>query len=132
MVVAVTVVLSVEVAVHQVADVVAMRNHGVATVLTVRVITCVLVAEVFWGAAVRMVGIDRQYVLLDAGVGDVVQVPVVHVVVVVVVSYELVLTVEAVHVIVRESHVVLRSAPISRAWARPTSTRSLTCSSASE
>ncbi len=121
-----------EVAIYQVADVIAVRNHSVAAVVAVHVITCVLVAEVLGRAAVGMVGIDRQHVVVDTAGGHMVEMTVVQVVMVVVVGHELVLTVEAVHMVVCKDHVLLRSPPTSRAWARPTCTRLITCSSASE
>ena len=122
-----------EVAIYQVADVIAVRNHSVAAVVAVHVITCVLVAEVLGRAAVGMAGINRKHVVVDFAVAaDVVQVTVVQVVVMVVVGHELVLTIEAMHMVVYKGHVLLRSPPTSRAWARPTCTRLLTCSSASE
>ncbi|MDJ0924624.1 MAG: hypothetical protein QNJ77_08685 [Acidimicrobiia bacterium] len=59
-----------EVAVYQVADVVTVGDHGVATVVAVRVVSCVLVAVVLGCAAVGIVRIDRQCVLVDAAGGD--------------------------------------------------------------
>ncbi len=121
-----------EVAIYQVADVIAVRNHSVAAVVAMHVISGVLVAKVFGRAAVGMVGIDRQHVVVDTAGGHMVEMTVVQVVMVVVVGHELVLTVKAVHMVVYKRHVLLRSPPTSRAWARPTCTRLLTCSSASE
>ena len=119
-------------AVHQVADVIAVRNRGVATVVAVNMINCVLVAEVLGRAAIGMLGIDRKHVLHDAASGLMVQMTVVQVVVMVLVRHELVLAIEAMHVVVYKGHVLLRSPRNSRAWAKPTCTRFLTCSSASE
>lgn len=121
-----------EMAVYEVADVIAVRNHCVPTVVAVDVITCVLVAEVLGRAAVGMVGVDRKHVVVDSAGGHMVEMTVVQVVVVIFVGNELVLTIEAMHMVVRKDHVLLRSPPTSRAWARPTCTRLLTCSSASE
>ena len=121
-----------EVAIDQIADVVAVRNHGVAAVLSVGVPAGMFVAEVLGRALVGMGCVNRKHMFDDVGALDVMQVTAVQEVVVVLVSDELVLTIEAVHVFMDVDHVVLRSPPISRAWARPTRTRSVTCSSASE
>lgn len=121
-IVTVAVVLTVEMSIDEEADMVAVRNPGVATVVAVHVIGGVLVAEVLGRAGVGVLGIDIQNVLFDSRSRDVMQVALVQIVVVVTVRDELVLAVEAVHVGMGDGHVVLRSPPISRAWARPTST----------
>ncbi len=104
-----------EVAVYQIADMVAVRDHGMATVVAVVVITSVLVAEVLGRAAVGMLSVDRYDVFVHAAGGHIVQMTIVHVIVVISMGNELVLTVEAMHMGVCVGHVFPRSPLISRA-----------------
>jgi hypothetical protein len=80
MVIAVAVVRVVKVAVHQVIDVVAVRDRLVTAARPVLVSLDMSAAVVAGRAGHRVSGIDRELVLLDDAPAHVVQVPVVEVI----------------------------------------------------
>src|SRR5437879_5464447 len=90
----------VQVAVHQVIDVIAVRNLLVAATRSVDVRRVVRLASVFGGAGGRVGRIDGELVFIDVVAVHVVQVAVVQVVGVLVVFYHPVAAVRAVTVVV--------------------------------
>ena len=128
-VVAVVAVRMVEVAVDEVVGVVAVRHRRMSAARPVLVVGGVAGAVVGGSAVGRILGVDREGVLLDRAAGGVVEVPVVQVVDVAVVRDGDVAAVGAVAVRMMIVGVAHGASGGSLAWASALSMRCATCSS---